>query len=232
MPLSTIWCNVQFGTWHFKWNLCFPDERDLGRVEFEGVLHLKPYLTAWINSPLFHCWAGSCPLLVLSFNNHAGFLQHAPVYYIMYKNNKPGVRRMCQSTVRHYTAEHACMTEVPAVWPEQGVHVKLNCISSSSKAFLLHLVIFEKKTQIQISVVHIPPTTLTYQTVSLKQRSVESGLYFWNFPDTLAHKRSPCGSLESSAFLEGTWIGKSLFFKNLYSFNKRFHFGGHVLNCA
>lgn len=145
MPLSTIWCNVQFGTWHFKWNLCFPDERDLGRVEFEGVLHLKPYLTAWINSPLFRCWAGSCPLLVLSFNNHAGFLQHAPVYYIMYKNNKPGVHRMCQSTVHHYTAEHACMTEVPAVWLEQGVHVKFNCISSSSKAFLLHLLILGKK---------------------------------------------------------------------------------------
>lgn len=74
MPLSTIWCNVQFGTWHFKWKLCFPDERDLGGVELEGVLYCKPYLTAWINTPLFRCWAGAHPLLVLSFNNHAGFL--------------------------------------------------------------------------------------------------------------------------------------------------------------
>lgn len=39
-----------------------------------GVLYLKPYLTAWINSPLFCCWAGAHPLLVLSFNNHAGSL--------------------------------------------------------------------------------------------------------------------------------------------------------------
>lgn len=74
MPLSTIWCNVQFGTWHFKWRLCFPDERDLGCVEMEGVLYYKPYLTAWINNPLFLCWAGAHPPLVLSFNNHAGFL--------------------------------------------------------------------------------------------------------------------------------------------------------------
>lgn len=35
MPLNTIWCNVQFGTWHFKWKLCSPDERDLGAGEWE-----------------------------------------------------------------------------------------------------------------------------------------------------------------------------------------------------
>lgn len=74
MPLSTIWCNVQFGMWHFKWKLCFPDESDLGRVELEGVLYFEPYLTAWINNPLFRCWADVHPLLMLSFDNHASVL--------------------------------------------------------------------------------------------------------------------------------------------------------------
>lgn len=91
MPLSAIWCNVQFGTWHFKWNLHFPDERDLGRVEFEGVLRLKPYLTAWINSPLFGRWADSCSLLVLSFNNHAGFLQPRTISYATITNLRSSV---------------------------------------------------------------------------------------------------------------------------------------------
>lgn len=91
MPLSTIWCNVQFGMWHFKWKLCFPDESDLGRVELEGVLYFEPYLTAWINNPLFCCWAGAHPLLMLSFNNHARVLSPL-VYSITYRNNSEWVR--------------------------------------------------------------------------------------------------------------------------------------------
>lgn len=99
MPLSAIWCNVQFGTWHFKWNLHFPDERDLGRVEFEGVLHLKPYLTAWINSPLFGRWADSCSLLVPSFNNHADFLQPRTISYATITNLRSSVCVRAQCTI-------------------------------------------------------------------------------------------------------------------------------------
>ena len=98
---------------------------------WRGVLYLKPYLTAWINSPLFRCWAGAHPLLVLSFNNHAGFLSPAPVYSIIYRNNKPGVHCAGQSTLHHYTAR---MTEVPAVWICQGRHVKTNCTESVFKS--------------------------------------------------------------------------------------------------
>lgn len=39
-----------------------------------GVLYLKPYLMAWINSPLFHRWAGAQPLFLVSLSNHAGSL--------------------------------------------------------------------------------------------------------------------------------------------------------------
>lgn len=51
MPLSTIWCNVQFGTWHFKWKLCFPDERDLGPVELEGGVVLEALFNSLDKQP-------------------------------------------------------------------------------------------------------------------------------------------------------------------------------------
>lgn len=51
MPLSTIWCNVQFGTWHFKWKLCFPDERDLGLVELEGGVVLEALFNSLDKQP-------------------------------------------------------------------------------------------------------------------------------------------------------------------------------------
>lgn len=85
MPLSTIWCNVQFGMWHFKWKLCFPDESDLGRVELEGVLYFEPYLTAWINNPLFRCWAGARPLLMLSLIIMLAFWARYGVQYRIQK---------------------------------------------------------------------------------------------------------------------------------------------------
>ncbi len=51
MPLSTIWCNVQFGTWHFKWKLCSPDERDLGLVELEGGVVLEALFNSLDKQP-------------------------------------------------------------------------------------------------------------------------------------------------------------------------------------
>lgn len=52
----------------------------------------------------------------------------------MYRNNKPRVHRAGQSTVHHYTAGRARMTEVPAVWICQRTHVKPNCINSLFKS--------------------------------------------------------------------------------------------------
>lgn len=117
MPLSAIWCNVQFGTWHFKWNLHFPDERDLGRVEFEGGLHLKPYLTVWRKSPLFRGWAASCSLLVLSFNNHAGPLRPRTLSYAEITNLRSLVCARAQS----------------AIMPQSIARLTLLCFESSCK---------------------------------------------------------------------------------------------------
>lgn len=134
MPLSAIWCNVQFGTWHFKWNLHFPDERDLGRVEFEGVLHLKPYLTAWINSPVFGRWADSCSLLVLSFNNHAGSLQPRTISYATITNMRSSVCVRAQCAI--FLPSTLARPKVLVLWIELRVHVKINCRSPSSKTYI------------------------------------------------------------------------------------------------
>lgn len=169
---------------------------------WRGVLYLKPYLTAWINSPLFRCWAGTHPLLVLSFNNHAGFLKPAPVYSIIYRNNKPGVHCAGQSTVHHYTAGHARMTEVPAVWICQWTHVKPNCIKSLFKSFSgspSH--ILKCSPDLNRSSLH-PPGPLVYQKVFLKQKSMESSTVFWELSIHTGKnvKRRPWGSLWSCVF--------------------------------
>lgn len=46
-----------------------------GLESWRGVLYLKPYLTAWINSPLFHRCAGADPLVLVSLSNHLCLLQ-------------------------------------------------------------------------------------------------------------------------------------------------------------
>ena len=123
-----------------------------------GVLYLKPYSTAWINSPLFRCWAGAHPLLVLSFNNHAGFLSplQCTVSYTGITN--PG------STVR-VRAQSAIILR----WCSLDMSVN-TCQAQShkvpfQKAFLSNLLIFGNTLQIWIPSISILPGLLVYQKV-------------------------------------------------------------------
>lgn len=155
---------------------------------WRGVLYLKLYLTAWINSPLFRCWAGARPLLVLSFNNHAGCLSplQCTVSYTGITNPGSTARVRAQSAI--ILPGRACTTEVPAVWICQWIHVKINCTKSLLKTF-------------PSSPSHIlkcspdlnhrglrPRRPLIYQKVFLKQKSVEPGTVFWELFHTHRQK--------------------------------------------
>lgn len=124
-----------------------------------GVLYLKPYLTAWINSSLFRCWAGAHPLLVLSFNNHAGFLSSLQCTVSYTGITNPG------STVR----VRAQWTIILLAW--------LGCLQfgyvSEYMSSPIHLFIFWNILQISIATVSILPGPLVYQKkVFLKQKSI------------------------------------------------------------
>lgn len=94
------------------------------------------------------------------------------MYSIIYRNNKPWVHCVGQSTVHHYTAGHTCTTEVPAVWICQWIHVKPNCIESLFKRFPCapsHIL----KCSPDLNRYGLrPPGPLVYQKVFLKQKSM------------------------------------------------------------
>lgn len=57
----------------------------------------------------------------------------APVYSITYRNNKPGVWRVGQSTLHHCTTGHASMTWGACFWICLWIHVTPNCTKTPFK---------------------------------------------------------------------------------------------------
>lgn len=104
-----------------------------GERELEGVLFLKPYLTAWINSPLFHRWAGNHPLFLVSLRNHAvslSLLQCTVSHTGITNRGSAGWVRAHCTIVR---PGMLAWLEVPAFWICLWIHVTANCTKTPFK---------------------------------------------------------------------------------------------------
>lgn len=91
MPLSTIWCNVQFGTWHFKWKLRTRWGGFGGLGGGEGTCS-KRYLKCRINRPRLE--APRCAFARFRKQSESPFPQALILQRrIEYSNNKCGFAR-------------------------------------------------------------------------------------------------------------------------------------------
>lgn len=162
-----------------------------------GVLYLKPYLTAWINSPLFQCWAGAHLLLVLSFNNHTGFLSGLQCTVSYTEITNPGstaaVRAHCTIILPCVLAWLRCL---------QFGYVSeymssLTTLSPFSNALLAHLLIFW-------NALHSPRTSHISNSIFITKSIVQ---YFVNFP----YAQEKC---------ERKHLGGNFLFLKRYFFNK------------
>lgn len=150
-----------------------------------GVLYLKPYLTAWINSPLFRCWAGAHPLLGLSFNNHAGFLSslQCTVSYTGITNPGSTVWVGAQSAIillGTLVRVKACSLDMSVKRCQAQLYKVPFQSSPSSPSHIL-------KCSPDWITLH-PPGPLVYQKSIFKTEihGVQAGLCFGNFPYTEA----------------------------------------------
>lgn len=154
---------------------CALQMRDIWALwRWKGVLYLKPYLTAWINSPLFQCWAGTPPLLVLfSVSNHTGSLSPFQCTVSCTGITNQGPRRGSEHTAPLYDRARshdwgACLLDMSVKYMSAPI-----ARTPFSNVLLPHLFIFQNALQICIATVSVLPCLSYIKKYFFKQRSVE-----------------------------------------------------------